>query len=132
MQPYDPNAFDRKIAEAQARESRVLPGLTVRDEANALVVGDVRNDEVFEHLHSGRWDPTIDDPGVSRVSDAEMKRLMIRFSAALAWLLDLRDSDPDEYQRQITFFRGFTPDWERTATGRELEDAGPRPPAPEV
>lgn len=132
MKPYDSTAFDRRLAEAQADESHVLPGLTVRDEANALIVGAVRNDDLFEHLHSGRWDRVLDDPGVSRISNVEMKRLMIRFSAALAWLLDLRDSDPDEYRRQVTFFRGFTPDWERTATGRELEDARPHPPEPEA
>jgi hypothetical protein len=118
MKPYDSTNFDRQVAEAQNRESRALPGLTVRDEANALIVGAVRNDALFEQLHAGRWDPVLDDADLSRISDAEMKQLMIRFSAALAWLLSLRDSNPDEYARQIAFFLDHARGWERTATGR--------------
>lgn len=118
MKPYDSTNFDRQVAEAQTRESRSLPGLTVRDEANALIVGAIRNDALFEQLHAGRWDPVLDDVGVSRIRDAEMKQLMIRFSAALAWLLSLRDSNPDEYKRQIAFFLDHARGWERSATGR--------------
>lgn len=110
-----PSDFDAAVAAAQTHPSRLLPGLTVRDEANALIAGAVRNDALFEDLHAGRWEPILDDPSVSRITDAEMKRLMIRFSATLAWLLDLRDNNAAEYERRITFFRMYTKRWEREA-----------------
>lgn len=47
MNPYDPSIFHEAIAAAQAEPSVALPGLTVRDEANALVAGAIRNDALF-------------------------------------------------------------------------------------
>lgn len=122
MKFYDPEAFRRKITAAQSRRSVALPGLTARDEANALIAGAVRNDALFENLHAGRSEPVLDDPAVSRITDAEMKQLMIRFSAMLAWLLDLRDRDPVEYARQIHFFREYTHAWDREGIGNERVD----------
>jgi hypothetical protein len=121
MTPYDSTMFDRAMAAAQTEPSAVLPGLTARDEANALVAGAVRNDALFETLHAGRSIPEIYGPDVSRISDAEMKQLMIRFSASVAWLLHLRDEKPDEYARQIDFFRRYTGNWERVSTGRVVK-----------
>jgi hypothetical protein len=119
MNSYDPSIFHGAITAAQAEPSAILPGLTVRDEANALVAGAIRNDALFESLHAGRSIPELQDPAVSRISDAEMKQLMIRFSAAVAWLLHLRDEKPEEYARQIDFFRWYTGNWERLLTGRD-------------
>ena len=126
MNHYDPSKFERKIAAVQTRGSGALPELTVRDEANALVAGAIRNQALFEDLHAGRWDPVLDDPTVSRISDAEMKQLMIRFSAALAWLLDLRDHDRADYARQIAFFSRYASNWEREATSVEADLPRPR------
>lgn len=118
MNPYDPTIFDRAVETAQAAPSAILPELTVRDEANALVAGAIRNDALFEQLHAGRNVPELGDPDISRISDTEMKQLVIRFAAKLAWLLHLRDAKPDEYARQIDFFRRYTTSWERHSTGR--------------
>jgi hypothetical protein len=119
MNHYDSTDFERKLADAQTRMSSALPTLTIRDEANALIAGTVRNNPFFEKLHAGEPHPALEDPAVSRISDTEMKRLMVGFSAMLALLLDLRDRDPAEYARQIAFFSNYSRDWERKGTGRE-------------
>lgn len=85
---------------------------TVRDEANALTALVFRNG-YLEDLHAGRHDAALDDPEVSRITDAEMKRLMIETSAALARLLDLRSKDPDGYAREIAFGARYARNWVR-------------------
>ena len=96
-------------AEAEARatgESRSLARLTdkgeftVRDEANALTAFAFRNGPL-EHLHSGQFSPLTDDPSLSRITDAEMKEIMINASEHLAAALETRESDPDKYRRFI-------------------------------
>jgi len=41
------------------------------------------------------------DPELSRITDEEMKELMISASERLAAILELRDSDPDKYKRFV-------------------------------
>lgn len=87
--------------------------LTPRDEANALTVLAFRNGFI-EDLHAGRHDTALDDPTVSRITDAEMKRLMVEASERLAKLLHLKDTDPGEYRKQIDFARQYCGHWDRT------------------
>src|SRR5437762_14378898 len=54
-----------------------FPGdFTVRDEANALVVWAFRNGPL-EDLHAGKYLELLEDKSLSRITDAEMKALMI-------------------------------------------------------
>ncbi len=76
--------------------------LSIRQEANALTAIVFRNG-FLEHLHSGAETELISDPHVSRISDEEMKQLMVETSAKLSELMALRDSDVVRYRQQITW-----------------------------
>jgi hypothetical protein len=73
---------------------------TLRDEANALTAHAFRNG-FLEDLHAGKHSPLLDQPGYSRITDDEMKRLMIEASEKLARMLALKQQDPAEYDRFI-------------------------------
>jgi hypothetical protein len=80
---------------------KVFPGgFTVRDEANALTAFAFRNG-MLEDLHAGKSSPLTADPSLSRITNAEMKDLMIEASGKLAELLALRETEPKKYQRFI-------------------------------
>jgi hypothetical protein len=88
-------------------------GFTIRDEANALVAWAFRNGPL-EDLHAGNHSPLLDDPSLSRITDAEMKELMLNACRQLATLLEMKESDPAEYQRQIKSYGfRFCRKWER-------------------
>ena len=75
--------------------ARAFPGgFTIRDEANALTAFAFRNGPI-ENLHAGKSSPLTDDPALSRITDDEMRELMVNASEMLAVVLALRDSDPD-------------------------------------
>ncbi len=86
---------------------------TFRDEANALTVLAFRNG-FLEELHAGRYHPALDDPEVSRISNDEMKRLMIETSERLAKLLHLKETNPEEYLKQLDFAWRYCRNWDRT------------------
>jgi hypothetical protein len=88
-------------------------GFTVRDEANALVAWAFRNGPL-EDLHAGQSSPLLDDPGLSRITDAEMKTLMLNACRQMAKLLELKAKSPDEYVRQIQSYNfRYCLNWER-------------------
>ena len=114
------------VDEAQAIPLRAHPELTLRDEANALTARAFRNG-YLEDLHAGRRSPLLVDPGVPRVSDHEMKKLMVESSARLAHLLYLRelllDERPDVYFAVIEHLRWrFTRRWGRVALACEAPE----------
>ena len=76
--------------------------LSLREEANAITCCAFRNGFI-EDLHSGKRSELLDDPKLSRITEEEMKKLMIESSQRVASLLALRDSDPDAYWKQILF-----------------------------
>ncbi len=81
--------------------ARAFPGgFTTRDEANGLAAFAFRNGPI-ENLHAGKSSPLTADPSLSRITDDEMKELMLTASEMLAAVLALRDSDPDKYRRFI-------------------------------
>lgn len=99
--------------------------LTVRDEANALVANCLRNNELFEELHAGAWSPLLEDASLSRITDDEMKKLMIEVSARLAYLLALKATDPAAYAAQVDWNRrSYTSRWERLAVTEDLPERG--------
>lgn len=91
-----------------------LPGeFTVRDEANALTAFAFRNG-FLEDLHAGRPSPLFQQPGYSRISDDEMRRLMIEVSEKLEQILRLKRDDPVRYEAVIRgYHMMYCQDWKR-------------------
>lgn len=88
-------------------------GFTLRDEANALVAWAFRNGPL-EQLHRGRYSPLLEDDSLSRITDAEMKILMLNACQTMESLLRLRESDPEEYARQVRAYSfQYCRRWER-------------------
>ena len=81
-------------------KERFPDGFGVRDEANALVAWTIRNGPL-EGLHSGEPSEFLDEPGLSRITDAEMKALMINARDQLEKRLRLRDADLKRYLEEI-------------------------------
>lgn len=77
--------------------------MTVREEANALTCCAFRNGYI-EDLHAGKYSALLETPGLSRITDAEMKKIMVGASSKLAELLTLKETNPGEYWRQMTYF----------------------------
>ena len=83
------------------RPSRSLDSeFTLRDEANALTAFAFRNG-FLEDLHAGESLPLLQQRGYSRISDNEMKRLMIEASSKLEQLLKLKSKEPVKYDAFI-------------------------------
>ena len=86
--------------------------LTVREEANAITVWAFRNGYI-EELHAGKYSELLEKPELSRITDAEMKRLNIEISSKIAEILTLRDTNPAEYAKRIAFFLQYCEKWEK-------------------
>ena len=109
------------MAQAQAVPVVGRPELTVRDDANALVANCLRNNELFESLHAGAYSPLLEDASLSRITDDEVKKLMIEVSARLAYMLALKAADPEAYAAQID----WNPPELYQSLGAEGRDRGP-------
>ena len=94
---------------------QVFPGgFTLRDEANAIVACAFRNGPL-ENLHAGKWSELLEDPELSRITDDEMKTLMLNACKAVEKLLREKQDDPGAYllkmmQYNLTYCR----QWERS------------------
>lgn len=89
------------------------PSWTIREEANALTCCAFRNGFI-EELHAGKHSELLDNPQLSRITDDEMKKLMIGASAKLAELLAMKESKPDEYWKLIEHFsKAYCGHWEK-------------------
>jgi hypothetical protein len=89
------------------------PEPTIRDEANALTVLAFRNG-FLEELHAGIHHPALDDQKYSRITNEEMKALMVEASERLAKLLHLKETNPEEYARKLEFAWRYCRNWDRT------------------
>lgn len=88
-------------------------GFTLRDEANAIVAYAFRNGPI-EDLHAGKSSPLLDDPELSRITDDEMKKLMIAACEKVELLLRLKESDRQEYYLMIMGYNHlYCRDWTR-------------------
>jgi len=85
---------------------------THRDQANVLTLLAFRNGPI-EDLHAGKYSPMLEAPELSRITDEEMKTIMINASAKLAELLALRDDDPDEFAQVLAATWRQVRAWER-------------------
>ena len=100
-------------AEGDPFASYLPGGFTIRDEANALVAWAFRNGPL-EDLHAGRHSELLSDPSLSRVTDDEMKTLMLSACRRLAELLELKVTDSEAYKRQIKSYNfRFCRSWDR-------------------
>ena len=75
-------------------------GFSRRDEANALVAMAFRNGPI-EDLHAGEASELLDRPELSRITDAEIKEVMLNACRCLERLLREREEDPDGYFAKI-------------------------------
>lgn len=89
---------------------------TIREEANALTCFAFRNGFI-EELHVGDYSPLLENPKLSRITDPEMKKLMIEASQRLSEMLTLKETDPEEYWRVIAHYRRYTWNWVKDETG---------------
>lgn len=86
---------------------------TLRDEANAIVAWAFRNGPL-EDLHAGQHSALLEDSNLSRISDDEMKSLMINACQQMAKILELKEADPAEYARKIKLMHAnYCQGWER-------------------
>ena len=95
-------------------EAQLFPGgFTLRDEANAIVAMAFRNGPI-EDLHAGKSSGLLSDPKLSRINDDEMKMLMIDACEQVTKLLQLNQTDPEEYYRKMMSYNHlYCRRWER-------------------
>ena len=86
--------------------------LSIREEANAITVWAFRNGFI-EKLHAGKYSELLENPELSRITDAEMKRLNIEVSTKIAEILTMRGANPAEYAKRIGFFLQYCEKWEK-------------------
>lgn len=86
---------------------------SVREESNALTCCAFRNG-YLEELHAGKHSELLENPGLSRITDAEMKKLMIGASAKLAELLQMKETNPKKYWELVKYFNeAYCRHWEK-------------------
>jgi hypothetical protein len=96
---------------AQSKSNR--DEFMVRDEANALTAFAFRNG-FLEDLHAGKPLPPAQQSGFSRISDDEMRRLMIEASKKLADLMKMKQQDPQKYEAFIRqYHKIYCRSWKR-------------------
>ena len=71
-------------------------GYTHRDEANAIVAMAFRNGPI-EDLHAGEHSELLERPELSRITDEEMKMIMLAACDAVERLLREKEEDAGEY-----------------------------------
>ena len=92
----------------------VPPGgtFTYRDQANVITLLAFRNGPI-EDLHAGQYSALLEDPDLSRITDEEMKTIMIAASTKLAELLAMRDSNPEAFAQTLSVNWRQVRNWER-------------------
>ena len=112
--PHDKPDESPVSREFQELTEKFFPdGFTLRDEANAIVAKAFRNGPL-EDLHAGKCSELLEDDTLSRITDDEMKTLMIFASEQVAKLLNLKETAPEEYWREmIVFSNMYCREWER-------------------
>jgi len=86
---------------------------TIRDEANTLVAWAFRNGPL-EELHAGVHSPLLENPANSRITDEEMKRLMINACEQMTKLLQMKEDDPIKYcEKILDYNKQYCAGWNR-------------------
>ncbi len=87
--------------------------MTLREEANAIVAHVFRNG-FLEDLHAGITDEKFLDSKYSRITDEEMKKLMIECCEKMEHLLKLREENPQSYKHFLwQNHRNYCRNWEK-------------------
>jgi hypothetical protein len=88
-------------------------GFTLRDEANAVVAEAFRNGPL-ERLHEGKYSTLLEDDRLSRITAGEMRFLIRNACERMEQLLQLRESNPDEYASHVRAYNArYCEGWER-------------------
>ena len=88
-------------------------GFTLREEANAIVALAFRNGPI-EDLHAGKSSELLSDPELSRITDDEMKTIMVNACEQVVKLLEQKEADPEAYYRQVLSYNHmYCRRWER-------------------
>lgn len=106
---------EARVAEELRKFARLTDKgeFTVRDEAKALTACAFRNG-FLEDLHAGKSSELLTQPGLSRISDEEMRKLMIQASAKLEELLRLKSETPAKYEEWVRDYnRKYCRSWKR-------------------
>ena len=74
--------------------------MTLREEANAIVAQVFRNG-FLEDLHAGIVEEKFLDAKYSRITDDEMKKLLLECCEKMEKLLQLREENPQAYKESI-------------------------------
>ena len=94
-------------------DQRFPGGFTPRDEANAVVAWALRNGPL-ENLHAGKQSKLLRDDSLSRITDAEMKELILHACERVEALLRLKESDPKKYDAMVKGYNIlYCGEWER-------------------
>jgi hypothetical protein len=91
------NIDQETISPGNRRGNSSAKEFTLRDEANALTAYAFRNGFI-EELHAGKMSPLLQDSEYSRITNDEMRRLMIESSIKIEEALRLKASNPEMYE----------------------------------
>jgi hypothetical protein len=98
---------------ARSRADASVDQFTLGDEANAIVACAVRNGPI-ENLHAGNYSELLTDQSLSRITNEEMKTIMVNACRKVEELLLLKESDPHEYERRLRDYNfRYCHKWER-------------------
>jgi hypothetical protein len=75
-------------------------GFTLRDEANAIVAYAFRNGPI-EDLHAGKSSDLLENPELSRITDDEMKKIMLNACQCVEKLLREKQENAGAYYQTI-------------------------------
>lgn len=106
---------DQPIPDAVREEiEQAFPsGFSVRDEANAIVACAFRNGRI-EDMHAGEHSPLLENSELSRVTDDEMRAIMISACECVERLLRQKQDDPGAYYlKMMDFNKRYCRNWAR-------------------
>ena len=97
-----------------SRRLPVPPGgsFTYRDQANVMTLLAFRNGPI-EDLHAGKYSALLENPDLSRITDEEMRTIIIDASTKLSVLLVLWDSDLAAFVQLLAVNWRQVKRWER-------------------
>jgi hypothetical protein len=96
-------------------------------EAKAIVALAFRNGPI-EDVHAGKLCPTCEgQPGISRITDAEMKLIMKTAVDQVYALLCLKHENPAAYKKQIRFGELYTATWDEPSPEPGSDSTGSHP-----
>lgn len=112
---HEPEMTADQLAAFHNQVEQAFPGgFDRRDEANALVAMSVRNGPL-ENLHAGKSSPMLEDDTLSRLTDDDMKAIMVFATRTVAMMLWMRDEAPEVYQRYVQAYAArYCRSWERS------------------